>query len=207
MGTFLSSNLDGRILVFCFALSLGTGILSGLFPALQASRPDIVNALKDQSGQATSTGSANFFRKALVTAQVAICLLLLVSAGLFSGTLLNLRKVELGIQIDHLLTFSLAPKLNNYTDQRAAQLYEQLTERLAAIPGVIRVSGATVPAIAGSNSTTNVTVPGFAPAEDGAANSSFSTVGVDYFKTMGIPLLMGREFRPGDNRSAPKVAL
>lgn len=207
MASFLSATLDSRVLLFCLFLSLATGIIFGLFPTLQSSKPNLVHSLNDQSGQTTSSRSANFFRKSLVTAQVAVSLLLLISAGLFAQTLLNLKRVDLGIQVDHLLTFSLMPRLNGYTDERAALFYNQLTDRLSGIPGVRLVSTALVPAIAGSISSTNVTAEGFVPQSDEAAHSNFNHVGSGYFRTMGIPLVAGREFTPADNFTSPKVAI
>jgi putative ABC transport system permease protein len=205
--SFLTPSLDPRILAFCLGLSLFTGLAFGLFPALQSTRPDLVPTLKSQSGQSSATGSANRFRKSLVTAQVAISLLLLVCAGLFARTLVNLSTIDVGLKTDHLLTFSLSPKLNQYTDQSAAQLYEQLTERLSAIPGTRLVSAATTPAIAGSTSSQNITVEGYVPSTDDAADSNSDRVGPDYFRTMGTPLIAGREFTPADNLAAPKVAV
>jgi putative ABC transport system permease protein len=205
--SFLTPSLDPRVLLFCLGLSLLTGLAFGLFPALQSTRPDLVAALKSQSGQTGSTGSANTFRKSLVTVQVAISLLLLISAGLFARTLANLSNIDLGLRVDHLLSFSISPKLNKYTDQGAAQLYDRLTERLAAIPGTKLVSAADTPAIAGSTSSENITVPGYAPPTDEAADTNVDAVGADYFRTMGMPLIAGREFTPADNLAAPKVAV
>lgn len=205
--TFLTPSLDPRVLLFCLGLSLLTGLAFGLFPALQSTRPNLVAALKSQSGQTGSTGSANAFRKSLVTVQVAISLLLLISAGLFARTLSNLSSIDLGMKVDHLLTFSISPKLNKYTDQSAAQLYDRLTGRLAAIPGTTLVSAANVPAIAGDTDDENITVPGYAPPTDEAADSNVNAVGPDYFRTMGMPLIAGREFTPADNLAAPKVAV
>jgi predicted permease len=179
----------------------------GLFPALQSTRPDLVPTLKSQSGQTGSTGSANTFRKSLVTAQVSISLLLLICAGLFARTLTNLSSIDLGLKVDHLLTFSLSPKLNKYTDQGAAQLYDQLSERLAAIPGVKLVSAADTPAIAHSTNGSNITVEGYTPPTDDAADSNVDEVGPSYFRTMGMPLIAGREFSEADNLAAPKVAV
>jgi predicted permease len=167
----------------------------------------LVAALKSQSGQSGSTGSANTFRKSLVTAQVAISLLLLISAGLFARTLKNLSSIDLGVKVDHLLSFSISPKLNKYTDQSAAQLYDRLTERLAAIPGTKLVSAAIMAAIAGNTASENITVPGYAPPTDEAADTNVNAVGSDYFRTMGMPLIAGREFTPADNLAAPKVAV
>ncbi len=205
--SFLTPSLDPRVLLFCFGLSLLTGLAFGLFPALQSTRPDLVPALKSQSGQTGSSGSANRFRKSLVTVQVAISLLLLISAGLFARTLANLSSIDLGLRVDHLLTFSISPKLNKYTDQAAAQFYDRLTARLATIPGSKLVSAAEIPAIAGDTSRTNITVPGYAPPTDEAADTNIDAVGPDYFRTMGMPLIAGREFTPADNLAAPKVAV
>jgi predicted permease len=205
--SFLTPSLDPRVLLFCLGLSLLTGLAFGLFPALQSTRPDLVGALKSQSGQTGSTGSANTFRKSLVTVQVAISLLLLISAGLFARTLANLSSIDLGLRVDHLLTFSISPKLNKYTDQSAAQLYDRLTERLAAIPGTKLVSAADTAAIAGDTSSENIKVPGYAPPTDDAADTNVDAVGADYFRTMGMPLIAGREFTPADNLAAPKVAV
>ncbi|MBZ5602020.1 MAG: ABC transporter permease [Acidobacteriia bacterium] len=207
LSKMLAPQLDANALLFCLAVSILTGILFGLYPALQSTRPDLAPSLKDQSGQSTATTSAAAFRKTLVTAQVAISLLLLVSAGLFGRTLVNLRSIDLGIRADHLLTFSLSPRLNRYTDQAAYALSDQITERLAAIPGVTMVSATSNPAIAGSASGTNLTVPGFTETHPDESGASFAAIGADYFRTMGSPLVSGREFTVADNAGAPKVAV
>jgi putative ABC transport system permease protein len=207
MQAFLTPTLDVRVLAFCLGLSLLTGFVFGLFPALQSTRPDLVPTLKSQSGQSSATGSANTFRKSLVMVQVAVSLLLLVCAGLFGRTLMNLSSIDLGLKVDHLLTFSLSPKLNKYTDQGAAQFYERLTERLAGVPGTRLVSAATMPAIANSTASQNITVEGYVPSADDAADSNIDAVGPDYFRTMGMALIAGREFTAADNLAAPKVAV
>jgi predicted permease len=207
LGHLLSANLDVRALLFCLAVSILTGLLFGLFPALQSTRPDLAPTLKDQSGQSTASTHANTFRKALVSAQVAISLLLLVSGGLFARTLLNLRHIDLGFRSDHLLMFSVHPKLNRYTDQAAYQFYDQLTERLAAIPGVKMVSAGTNPPVSGDTESNNITVPGFTPSNDRDSDADYDSVGADYFRTMGIPLIAGREFKLADNATSPKVAI
>jgi len=174
---------------------------------LQSTRPDLAPSLKDQSGQSTATTAAAAFRKSMVMAQVAISLLLLISAGLFGRTLLNLRNIDLGMRTDHLLTFSISPKLNRYSDQTAYALYDQITERLAAIPGVTMVSSAINPAIAGSAYGTNITVPGFTDQHPDDSDSKFDAVGAGYFRTVGTPLVAGREFTLSDNANSPKVAV
>jgi len=204
----ISTDLDPRILLFCLALSIVTGILFGLYPAIQASKGDVVGALKEQSGQSTSTRVAGFFRKSLVTMQMAISLLLLISAALFAKTLVNLSSIDLGIQIDNIVTFGTNPRLNRYTSERAAQFYQQLTERLSAVPGVTLVTAARVPAVAGSSSSTTLTVEGFSSKKDGDTNVNFNEVGPAYFRTFGVPLIVGREFTDADNApDAPKVVI
>jgi predicted permease len=204
---FLSDRPDRRVMLFSLALSMATGIVFGLFPALQATKADLVSSLKSQAGQASATASANRFRKSLVTAQMAISLLLLISAGLFGKTLLNLSSVDLGIRTDHLVTFSLLPKLNKYTDQAIAALHEQLTGRLAAIPGVTLVSSAQVPVIANNTSSQSITIEGYTPPSDDGAGSDYNLIGAGFFRTIGMPLIGGREFTPSDNLAAPKVAI
>jgi predicted permease len=207
MQGFLSEELDPRVLMFCLAVSLATGILFGLFPALQASKADVVTALKDQAGQVSGSGSANFFRKALVVVQVALSLTLLVSAGLFSRTLVNISRIELGLRTDHLMTFSLLPRLNNYSNERVTHFHRQLVDRLAAIPGVTTASAALVPAIAGSSSSQTIAVEGYVPQTDRGSNSNLNVVDADYFRTLGMPLVAGREFNAADNQAGTKVAV
>jgi putative ABC transport system permease protein len=204
----ISPDLDPRILLFCLALSIVTGILFGLYPAIQASRNDVVGALKDQSGQSTGGRTSGFFRKSLVTMQMAISLLLLISAALFAKTLVNLNKVDLGIQTENLITFSVNPRLNRYTSERTAQFYQQLTDRLSAVPGVTLVTAARVPVIAGSSSSTTITVEGFVSQKQGDTNANVNEIAPDYFRTFGIPLVAGREFTATDNTpAAPKTVI
>jgi putative ABC transport system permease protein len=203
----ISPTLDIRALLFCLAISVVTGFLFGLFPALQSTRPDLAPTLKDQSGQSTSTGAANAFRKTLVTAQVAISLLLLISAGLFARTLSNLRNIDLGMRVDHLLMFSVSPKLNRYSPEASTHFFDQLTDRLAAIPGVSSVSGGQNPVISGMSNGAGINVPGYTSPDDDSSSSRYDIVGPDYFRTMGIPLIAGREFTRADHALAPKVAI
>jgi putative ABC transport system permease protein len=203
---FLSASLDGRVLLFCLGLSLATGVLFGLFPALQASKPDVVTALKGQAGQVSSAGASRL-RKILVTAQLSLSVMLLVAAGLFGKTLVNLARVDLGMQVDHLVTFSISPKWNKYSDERVEQLHRQLRERLAAIPGVRSVSAANMPAVAGSTSSTSIVVEGYAAQGDRGTQANIAVVDPGYFSTMGVPLIGGREFTPADNLAGPRVAI
>jgi predicted permease len=199
--------LDLRVLGFAVTLSVVTGLVFGLYPALQASSGNLTVALREQNGQATTSRATGLFRKSLVTMQAAVSLLLLVCAGLFGKTLVNLTRVDLGIAVDHLVTFAIMPKLNGYTDQRTAQFYEQLTDRLASTPGVTAASASQVPAIANSSNSTTINVEGYVPQGDNTSNANYNAVGADYFRTLGTPLVAGREFSAGDHLTAPKVAI
>jgi len=204
---FLSTTLDLKVLGYSALLCILTGLLFGLFPAFQATRQQLALTLRDQTGQTSGSRSANRFRQVLVTAQVALCLSLLISAGLFGRSLVNLSRVNLGIRIDHLITFSIDPKLNKYNQEQTLSLYERMEERLAAIPGVTLVAATQVPAIAGSNWGQNITVEGFVAQSDDANNVNFAMVGPGYFRTMGMALMSGREFTPADNKAGLLVAV
>jgi predicted permease len=203
----LTASLDARMLGFALLLAVVTSLAFGLYPAWQASRAQLTLALRDQNGQTTASRSTGVIRKGLVTLQTAISLLLLISAGLFGKTLLNLSRIDLGVRVDHLLTFSLTPRLNGYDDARSLQFFERLQERLAAIPGVTSATASRVPAIAGSASSGNMTVEGFTAAGDSDSQSSLNEIGPDYFRTLGVALVAGREFTVADRAGAPKVAI
>ena len=211
MRRVLSSDVDWRVLLFCLAISLATGVLFGLFPALQASRVDLLSALKEQAGQFSATSSAHLFRKMLGTAQVGISLLLLISAGLFAKTLVKLRNIDPGIQVDHLISFSIVPKLNGYGDERIRELHKRLgaagrdPRREVGILGGHTINY-------GLRSGTYIEVSGYQPqpgdeVDEKHVLSDTNRVGADYFRTMGIPLEAGREFTRADTASAPKVAV
>ena len=122
---FLSARLDTGMLLFAFVLSVATGLLFGLYPAVRASKAQLTAALRDQSGQTTATRETGRLRKVLVTMQAATALLLLISAGLFGRTLVNLSRIDLGFRADHLMTFTVSPKLNGYDDARAMQFFQR----------------------------------------------------------------------------------
>jgi predicted permease len=203
----LSVRIDTTVMLFAAVVTLGTGLLFGLFPALHSTSPDLLPTLKAQAGQAGSGKSAKWFRSTLATTQIAISMALLVCAGLFTRSLINVSRVELGIDIENLITFGVSPELNGYTAPRSKQLFERLEDELAAQPGVIGVTAALVPAIAGSNWGSNVAVEGFKADPDTDTNARFNEVAPAYFRVMGIPLLAGREFSRADRLDAPKVAI
>jgi predicted permease len=203
----IASDPDGRVLGFAFGLSVLTGILFGLAPALQSTRPDVAGVLKDQALNVSAGVSHVRLRKALVVAQVALSLLLLATAGLFARSLYNLKDVNPGYVTERLLTFSLNPRLNGYSVERLMNFADALQGRLQAVPGVTGVSMSTMRPLSGSQWMNTVRVPGYEPKEGEDMNPSFDHVGGGYFATMKIPLLAGREFASGDTESAPRVAI
>src|SRR5688572_20849228 len=205
--TTLPVRIDGAVLLFAAVVTLGTGLLFGLFPALNSTRPDLLSALKAQAGQPGGSRSAKIFRSTLATLQIAISMALLACAGLFTKSLINVSRVELGFNIENLITFGVSPELNGYNTERTKQFFERLEDALAAQPGVTGVTAALVPAIGGSNWGNNVSVEGFKADADTDTNARFNEVAPDYFKVMGIQVLSGREFTRADAPGAPKVAI
>ncbi|MBS1827162.1 MAG: ABC transporter permease [Acidobacteria bacterium] len=204
---FLTDDLPAPVLLYCLAISLLTGLVFGLYPAWQATRTQVATTLKDQGASVVGAASGKAFRNSLVVGQVALSLLLLFSAGLFSMSLVKLTRVDLGIDPDRLITFSLRPSLSNYNAARSVALFEQLEDKLSATPGVKMVSGSMVPVIAGDNWNNSINVEGYSPADKEDVHSSFSEVGPGFFATMGTPLIGGREFTRRDSAGAPKVAI
>ena len=215
IGTFLppeASNmlvleLSPTVLVFTAVVSLGTGLLFGLYPALHSTRPDLVTMLKANTGQPSGGRAAARFRSALVTAQLALSMALLASAGLFIKSLVNVSRVDLGLSTENLITFAVSPELNGYEAERSLAFFERTEEELAAIPGVTGVSAASVPLLAGSSWGSSVRVEGFESGPDIDAGSRYNEIGPNYFSTLGMPLLAGREFTLSDGAGAPKVAI
>ena len=199
--------LDFKLLAFAAALTLGTGILFGLFPALESTRFDLASSLKGQTGQPSGSRAAARFRTAVVTAQIALSTALLVSAGLFLKSLNNISRVDLGVEIDNVITFAVSPELNGYEPERSRALFERAEEELAALPGVTGVTASMVPLLAGSNWGNSVRVQGFDADADTDTGSRFNEVGPGYFRTLGVPLLSGREFTAADVVGAPMVAI
>ena len=203
----LKFGIDSTVMLFATVLSLATGFLFGLFPALHSTRPDLLSTLKGQAGQPAGAKAAARFRATLATVQIAISMALLVAAGLFTKSLVKVSRVELGIDINNLVTFGISPELNGYTPERSKQLYERLEDELTRYPGVKGVTSAVVPSLAGSNWGTGMSVEGFKSGPDVDNGSSVNEVGTNYFTTMGIRLLAGREFTRADTLGAPKVAI
>jgi predicted permease len=203
----LAFQVSPTIVLFAGALSIGTGVLFGLFPALHSTRTDLVTTIRANAGQHSGARAATRFRTSLVTAQIALSMALLVSAGLFVKSLMNVSRVDLGINVENVVVFGLSPQLNGYTTARSKVLYGRLEEELAAIPGVTGVTTSLVPILAGSNWGNDVTVEGFKEDADTDDNSRYNEIGPAYFRTLGVTILSGREFTVADDSGAPRVAI
>jgi predicted permease len=203
----VSSSIDGRIVLFAVAVTAGTALLFGLFPALHATKPNLVNALKGQAGQPAGARSASLFRSVLVTVQVGLSMLLLICAGLFVKSLYNVSRVELGMKVDHIASFGVSPQLNGYTADRSLELFERLEDELGALPGVTTVTAALVPLLAGNNWGNSLEVEGFPSGPDTDTNANFNKIGQAYFRTFSVPIIVGREFTRADAAYGAPVAI
>lgn len=205
--TTVHLQLEIPVVLFAAGLSVFTGLLFGMFPALHSTRPDLVTTIRSNAGQLVGARSASRFRTSLATAQIGLSMALLISAGLFVKSLVNVTRVELGLRPDSVVGFAVSPALNGYPQARTKALYARIEEELAAIPGVTSVAASQVPVLAGDNYGTDVGVEGFKRDPDTDDHSSFNRVGPQYFQTLGIQLLAGREFTVADDSGAPNVAV
>ena len=206
-GATFAFQTNTSVLLFTVALGLMTALLFGLFPALHGVRTGIAAGIHAQSTRTSGSRSAKRFRASLATAQIALATALLATAGLFVVSLVNLARSELGIQREGLVTFRLSPYLNGYAPERALALFERVEDELRGIPGVVAVTSSTMSVLASDSWNNNVTVEGFDAGPDGNTTVSVTRTSLDYFRTLGIPMLAGREFTRADGPDAPKVAI
>ncbi len=204
-GNWLNPGLNARLLLFAFAAAAVSGLLFALMPALQSSRRDIAGTLRTSSSMAT--GGAVWFRKCVVAAQVALSLVLAVAAGLFSGTLYNLAKVNLGFRAERLLTFKLDAALSRPHVADAVAFYRDLQQRIAAIPGVAGVGASAAGPFSNMSSGGNITVEGYTAKPHEDVGGTLSAVSGGYFSALGIPLRAGRELDDRDSAGAPKAVV
>jgi predicted permease len=204
----LALGMNWAAVIFAAILSLVTGIGFGLFPALHSTRPDLVTALRNNSGKLAGGRTARRFRTSLATAQIALAMALLMSAGLFLKSLWKIKRVDLGVRVENLLTFSVTPQQSGYDSVRTREAYKRIEEELRGLPGATAVTSAMVPLIAGSNWNSSIRVEGFKADENSSnSNASLNSVGSGHFRAIGVPLLVGREFTDADNSGSQKVAL
>ena len=203
----LQFTLQPAVLLFSAGLAVVTGIAFGLFPAWHSTRGELVTTIRANAGHISGARAAARFRATLVTLQISLATSLLIAAGLFMKSLVNVTRVDLGVHVDSVITFGLSPEQAGYDSTRALQYYARVEEALAAIPSVSSVTTALVPLIAGSNWGNDVKVQGFQSGPDVDANSRFNAIGANYFSTFGVRLLAGREFTESDRLGAPQVAV
>ena len=202
---------DWRVLSFTLLLSVLAGIIFGLVPALQASKHDLVSALKDHSQQLGDRRRMFSLRNALVIGQVALSIVVLIGAGLFLRSLNHARTINPGFDAEHILTLSFNTAAQKYDATKAAQFYQQLTNRVQALAGVESVSLAQSAPLSYFYSpafSAPVFVDGHEPPQ--GQNPPFvgnNTVGPNFFRTLGVPLISGREFTDRDREGAPHVAI
>jgi predicted permease len=199
--------LDWHVLAFMALVTVGTGLLFGVFPAIHSTRPNLLTALKGQAGQSSGGRSASRFRSTLATVQIALSMTLLILAGLFTRSLFNIARVDLGIDIENVVSFGVSPELNGYKSSQSRALFEKLETELRAQSGVSGVTASLVEILSGDNWGNGMAVQGFETGPDTNVNASYNAVGGGYFRTMGIPLISGREFTEADGFGAPKVAI
>ena len=201
-------SLDYRVLGFTLAISVLTGVIFGLAPALQASRPDLVPTLKGETGD-LGAGRRRFnLRNLLVVAQVALSLMLLVSAGLLVKSMRNAQAMNPGFRTDHLLMASVNVGLHGYDQARGRRFYKQLVERMQSLPGITQASFAGPLPLDQYNYGGHVTIDGRVPkTANERLNIGFSIVGHNYFETMNTPIVQGRAFTERDNENAPRVVI
>jgi predicted permease len=197
--------LDWRVFGFVAGVSMLTGVVFGLVPALRATRVDLAGALKESSRSVT--GSRSILSKGLLVLQVAMSLVLLVGAGLFLRTLNNLKSVDVGFDSTNLLMFNVNPSVNRYDAARSAQIFRQVLERMSALPGVKASALTRTTLLSGSTSTSSMWKQGQTSQTAAEENMFMMDVSPTFFATMGIPIQRGRACSEHDDMNAPKVTI
>ncbi|MBC7927106.1 MAG: ABC transporter permease [Bryobacteraceae bacterium] len=199
---------DNRILAFNFALSGLTALLFGLIPAWKATHPGVATTLKEQAGSVSSAAGDVHLRKGLVIAQIALSLLLLFGATLFSRSLQNLRTLDPGFSTENVITFTIDPSLGGYKGTSARSALDQVRRNLASVPGIRAVTLTNNALIKGDTQSASVNIAGRERKEgENAVSPDFAEIGPGFFQAMGTRLLSGREFDERDAGSGQKVAI
>ncbi len=213
VGFNLDLRLDASALGFTLLLALLVSVLFGLVPALAASKPEVVPALKDETGTATQRGQRGQrgrfnLRNALVVVQLAVSLVLLIAAGLFIRSLQQMQKIDPGFQTENRLALSFNLEPEGYDEAKGREFSRQLPERVRALPGVQTATMANYLPLGFMLLTEDVTIDGRATPPDARnLNIAAQKVGLDYFGAIGTPLVRGRDFTPRDSANAPAVVI
>jgi macrolide transport system ATP-binding/permease protein len=204
----LGLRVDGSVLVFTAIASVVTGLVFGLAPALHASSPKLTQALREESGRTSSGAMRQRLRHSLVVAQVALCLILLIGAGLFFQSLRRAQHLQPGFDPTNVVMASYDVFPGGYDRARGLVFHRQVLERLRAIPGVERATLArTIPLGFSGNSSTGAAVEGYQPKKDEEVVITYNEVSDGYFETMRIPIVQGRSFTERDVEGALEVAI
>jgi predicted permease len=204
--TPLNTRFDFRIFAFTAAVSLLTGILFGLTPAWQATRTEVNTGLKD-AASSTTRRRKGLAGEAIVIVQIALSMLLIVGAGLFVRTLMNLNTVSLGFDPDHLLLFSIQAPKSRYPAPQDVALHQRIEERLARVPGIQSITLTEVPVLAHTQSNSFFQPTDQPPVNKDSSYTDRNRVGQDFFQTYRIPILYGRTFNSADTASSSLVAI
>jgi len=202
----IDPQMDWRVFAFAFAITLITGLLFGVAPAWRSTRADVNSGLQETGRMSTGRPRA-FLGKALVVCQVSLSLLLLVGAGLFLRTLLNLRTTAIGFNPEHILLFDINPPRSQYPWPKGVALYQRIEEKLAILPGVQSVTLSAEPLLANSMDRNCFRPTGKPPGPAEQDPPWTNSVGPNFFETFGIPIVNGRSFTARDNHSVPDVAI
>jgi predicted permease len=203
----ISLRPDIRVLAFTMAASLLTGALFGVAPAFRATQVDAGPNLKERASALPGGRRASRLGKSLIVSQIALSLLILAGAGLFVGTLRNLKTFDPGFVSDNVLLATVNPGKAGFKDDQLAPFYEQLLDRLKQQPGAQSASLSMVTPVAGGGVDLSVSVEGYVPHPDEDDSVYVNRISPGYFATVRTPLLLGRDFTPQDTLTAPKVAI
>jgi predicted permease len=203
----LETGLNGRVLLFTVAALVLTVLLSGLAPALSATRSDLAHDLKVQNAGTGRSSSRWQLGNLLVVAQVAFSVMVLIGAGLLLHSLVNLETSDIGLDRDHVLMIPMSGHAPGSTAARLADFHDQLLDRATGLPGVRSASYSAFSPVSGTEVGINVAVEGYALRPGETANDLFAGVSSGYFETMGIPLLAGREFTREDVQTKAPVVI
>jgi predicted permease len=193
--------------LFAAGASLITVVVFGLAPAWRVSDANPALAMKVHASRSGGGRAAIRFRSALTTAQIAFSMLLLVLAGLFTKSLMNVARQDVGIDVESVASFSVTPRMNAYSPERLADYYDRLEEALKAQPGVVAVGSSGVPLLGNFALRQPVGVEGFEAAPGVDTTAAYAMVGTDFFTALGIPLRAGRTFTERDDASSPMVVV
>jgi len=203
----IDSGIDLRVLGFALGVTLLTSVLFGVAPAMRGTRVDLQSTLKGQSIGASEGRSSAGLRQALIAAQVALTAVLLASAGLFARTLVNLEHATLGVNTGGVLQLAVAPGLNGASAAQTRDFADRALKEFARVPGVASATVSTMPIFAGDDTGFNISAEGYAPHAGDDMDVLADWIGPNFFSTLGIPLIAGREFTEADTASSPKTVI